>query len=95
VAECLLVVESRPASAEQEQEFHAWYEDVHFPEMLALEWVRSARRWPDRESGSWFAIYEVDADVETARQGLKDALPTMQRPVGVQLSPPPVIRWLG
>lgn len=95
MAECLLVVESRPASPEEEQDFHTWYEDVHLPEVLALEGFTSARRWSDRESGSWFAIYEIEADVETARQRLNDALPAMQRPVGVQLSPPPVIRWLG
>ena len=95
MAECLLVVESRPTSAEEEEAFHAWYDDVHLPEVLALDGFRSARRWPDRESGSWFAIYEIDADVETARKRLNDALPSMQRPVGVQLSPPPVIRWLG
>lgn len=93
--DALLVVESRPASPEQEGEFHSWYEDVHFPEILAVEGFVSARRYPDRQSGSWVAVYEVEGDVPTVRDRLHAALPGMARPVGVLLDPPPTMRWLG
>ena len=45
--------------------------------------------------GSFLAVYEIDTDVETARVALAEAgkAGTMSRPTGVQLDPPPTVRY--
>lgn len=91
----LLVVRSRPESPNALADFHHWYDDVHIPEVLALTPFRSARRLVGNDGESFVTIYEVD-DVATAQAALSEAQSSggMTRPNGVQLDPPPSVRWL-
>ncbi len=43
MAKALLIVESKPASADQVDEYHAWHESTHIPEMLSVDGFVSAR----------------------------------------------------
>ena len=93
--EGILYVESRPASPEQAADFHRWYDEVHIPEILALDGFVSARRLGSLgDDGSFVAVYEV-VDVASARVGLAEAgkAGKMSAPTGVQLDPPPTVRW--
>lgn len=92
----LLLVESKPASAEQVDEYHAWHESTHLPEMLSVDGFVSARRWQADDGASFITLYEIDTDVDTERANLKAALQAGQisRPVVVQTQPPPVQRYL-
>ncbi|HKY14824.1 MAG TPA: hypothetical protein VJM33_07845, partial [Microthrixaceae bacterium] len=67
----VLVVESRPASAERAAEYHHWYDDVHLPDVLAVPGFVSARRFrvcdratgvPDPDELGHVTIYELEAD---------------------------------
>jgi hypothetical protein len=91
----ILYVESRPASPEQAADFHRWYDEVHIPEILALDGFVSGRRFGSlTDDGSFVAVYEV-VDVASARATLTDAgkAGKMSPPTGVQLDPPPTVRW--
>ncbi|BBX47200.1 hypothetical protein GCM10009641_13980 [Mycobacterium cookii] len=96
MAKALLFVESKPASPEQVDDYHAWHESTHIPEMLSVDGFVSARRWHADDGESFITLYEIDTDVETARANLKAALQAgqMSRPDVVQLQPPPVQRYL-
>jgi hypothetical protein len=96
MAKALLLVESEPASADQVDEYHAWHESTHLPEMLSVDGFVSARRWQADNGTSFITLYEIDTDVDTARANLKAALQAGQisRPVVVQTQPPPVQRYL-
>jgi len=64
----LMLVHTNPASAEQEAEFNAWYDQVHIPQLLervpgivrATRYVASAEMPPPAER--YLAIYEIEAD---------------------------------
>ncbi len=71
-----MVVMSNPVPG-REQEFERWYQEVHLPELLALDGFVSAQRF-SREltlgsAQSWphMAIYEIETnDIEAAIAGL-------------------------
>ncbi|MGA8331402.1 MAG: hypothetical protein WB777_19215 [Mycobacterium sp.] len=96
MAKALLLVESKPATPEQVDEYHAWHESTHIPEMLSVDGFVSARRWQADDGESFITLYEIDTDIDTARTNLKAALQAgrMSKPVVVQLQPPPVQRYL-
>jgi len=96
MAKALLLVESRPASPEQVDDYHAWHERTHIPEMLSVGGFVSARRWQADDGESFVTLYEIDTDVDTARANLKAALQAGQisRPIVVEMAPPPVQRYL-
>ncbi len=66
MSKSLLFVESRPASPDQVDEYHRWQDQVHVPEMLAVDGFVSARCWRT-DGDSFVTLYEIDTDVETAR----------------------------
>ena len=98
MAKGIYVVESRPASPDVDAEFNRWYKEIHLPEMIAIDGIRSARRFaPGDEGGPYIAIYELEGDeltaivermVAAARSGAL-TLSKLQ-----QLDPPPVTRLL-
>ena len=96
MAKTLLLVESRPESAELVEEYHKWHEQIHIPEMLSVDGFVSARRWQADDGGPFVTLYEIDTDIDTARANLKAALGDgrMSKPVAVQTQPPPVMRYL-
>lgn len=95
MAKSLLLVESKPAAPDRVEEYHRWHDRVHVPEMLAIDGFVSARRWQTDEE-SFVTLYEIDADVDTARTNLRAALAEgrMSKPVAVQTQPPPVMRYM-
>ncbi len=96
MAKSLLLVESKPESPEHADEYHAWHERTHIPEMLGVDGFVAARRWQAEDGESFFTLYEIDTDVDTARANLKAAVQAgaMSKPVAVQTQPPPVQRYL-
>jgi hypothetical protein len=63
MAKGIMYVESRPSSPEREQEYNAWYDEVHLPELLALDGIVSARRLrPVDGQGPYVAIYELEGE---------------------------------
>jgi hypothetical protein len=91
----LLFVESKPASAEVVEEYHRWHDQVHVPEMLTIDGFVSARRW-QTDGESFITLYEIDADVDTARTNLRAAFAEgrMTKPVAIETEPPAVMRYL-
>ncbi|OBK22882.1 hypothetical protein A5634_06810 [Mycobacterium asiaticum] len=91
----LLFVESKPESAELVEEYHRWHDEVHLPEMLTIDGFVSARRW-QTDGDSFITLYEIDTDVDAARDNLRAAFASgrMTKPVAVQTQPPPVQRYL-
>ena len=45
MAKTLLLVESRPASPEQVDDYHIRHEGTHVPKMISVDGFVSARRW--------------------------------------------------
>jgi hypothetical protein len=91
----LLLVESKPASAELVEEYHRWHDQVHVPEMLTIDGFVSARRW-QTDGESFVTLYEIDTDVDTARTNLRAAFAEgrMSKPVALEMEPPAVMRYL-
>jgi hypothetical protein len=93
----MLYVETRPASHEQEDAYHAWYEG-HVQEMLAIDGFVAARRFaPVDDDGPFVAVYEIDSDdIESARARLAEAVQAgkVTNSPTVQSDPPPVVRVL-
>ena len=63
----VFVVQTNPASPEQEAEFNHWYDKIHVPEICSISGFVSAKRY--KLSGpsapgtpAYLAIYEIDAD---------------------------------
>ena len=62
-----MVVMSDPVEG-REKDYNQWYQEVHLPELVALEGIRSARRLRrvrtlgERETYSNMVIYEIEAD---------------------------------
>jgi len=44
MARGIILVESWPSSPEREQEYNTWYDEIHLPELVALDGFVSARR---------------------------------------------------
>jgi hypothetical protein len=91
----ILVVESAPASAEDAPAFHRWYDEVHIPEMLALDGFTSARRYTADDGETYVAVYEIAGDLETAKASLAAAQQsrTMSMPTGFTLAGRPTVRY--
>jgi hypothetical protein len=95
MANGVLIVESRPASPGQAAAYHEWYDNIHLPEILKVDGFVSARRLAALDGDTFIVIYEIEGDVEAAKAALGAAQSSgaMSRPEGVQLSPPPVVRY--
>lgn len=95
MASGVMIVESRPASVEDASRYHDWYDHTHLPEIMQVDGIVSARRLASVEGDTFIAIYEVEGDVEAAKAALAaaQAAGTMSSPRGVQLDPPPTVRW--
>jgi hypothetical protein len=100
MAKGILLVQTHPATPEQESEYHEWYNRIHIPEIVGLDaGFVSARRFEpvDDDGGPFVAIYEIDADdLDAARKGLTEASQSgkLTPPTVLRLDPPPTIRLL-
>lgn len=90
----LMIVHSRPASEAEADVYHQWYDDVHIPELLAVDGFTGARRLAAEDGETFLTVYEVD-DVEAAKAALAErrSAGSMTPPQGVQLDPPPTVQW--
>jgi hypothetical protein len=88
----ILLVQSRPASEDDADAYHEWYDNTHLPEILGVDGFVSARRFAAADGDSFLVIYEVD-DVDRAKAAMAEGRESRSRPVGVQLDPPPTVQW--
>lgn len=95
MAKGVLVVETRPASPDQAEAYHRWYNETHIPEILGVPGFVSARRLESLgDDGGFIAIYEIEADdLDEVRAALQEATPKHVPPVGVCLDPLPTARY--
>jgi len=63
-----LVVMTRPVDG-REQEYNDWYREVHLPDLVAIDGIKSAQRFrlsravvPNAEPLPYLAIYDVETD---------------------------------
>ncbi|WP_216893040.1 DUF4286 family protein [Nocardia alni] len=69
-----LMVISRPLAG-REEDFNTWYRDVHVPDMLAIDGVKSCTRQrlllsdgKPAEHTEYVALYEIDGDAQAVMQ---------------------------
>ncbi|WP_207843831.1 hypothetical protein [Williamsia soli] len=98
MARGILLVESHPSSPERVREYNSWYDEVHLPEVVALEAFVSARRLrPVGDDGPHIALYEIECDdLTTALDLLRSAAQSgaLNMSDALQMDPPPAIRLL-
>lgn len=82
----ILVVQTNAVPG-REEEFDAWYTDVHLPELLAIPGFVAAQRFVHAPEGRprdpapayrHLAIYEIDASPEEAAAALAAAVPSLR-----------------
>ena len=91
----VLLVESPPESPQLVDDHNKWRDDVHIPEMLAIDGFSSARRWQAEDGESFISLYEIDTDIDTAKANLRAAFQAgrVSKPVAVDVNPPPKMRY--
>ncbi|GAB7143772.1 DUF4286 family protein [Mycobacterium riyadhense] len=96
MAKGIIHVESRPSSPDRDQEYNTWYDEVHIPELVALDGFVSARRLrPVDGDGPYVALYEIEADdLQTVLQNMLDNARNLHMSDALQFDPPPVMRLL-
>lgn len=70
MSKALLLVRTGPKSPEAEDEYNAWYDDVHIPQILAaVPAITGAQRFRllsahgrTAEPAPYLAVYEIDSD---------------------------------
>ena len=67
----------------RDEEWNEWYDDVHIPDVLAVDGIVSASRWrlvePTPYGANYLALYDIDIDVEEAQANLNAAVPAMYK----------------
>ena len=96
MAKGIMYVESRPSSPDREQEYNTWYDEVHLPELLALDGIVSARRLrPLDGDGSYVAIYELEGDdLQAILDNMIANAGQLHMSDALQLDPVPIPRLL-
>ena len=65
----------------RDDEWNEWYDDVHVPDLLAVDGFVSATRWklvtPTPFGANHLAIFDVHGDIEAAQANLAAAVPKM------------------
>jgi hypothetical protein len=96
MAKGVILVETRPSSPDREQEYNTWYDEVHIPELLALDGIVSARRLrPVARNGPYVALYEVDGDdLQAILDNMIANADQLHMSDALQLDPRPIPRLL-
>jgi hypothetical protein len=96
MAKGLILVESRPSSPDREQEYNTWYDEVHLPELVALDGFVSARRLrPVDGDGPYIALYEIEGDsLQAVLDNMIANAGTLHMSDALQLDPAPIPRLL-
>jgi hypothetical protein len=85
MAKSILIILSNPVSAEREDEFNAWYSNVHGPEVAALPGFKSVARYRAATqvlprgaelTHRYLALYEAD-DADQALASMAAAAPQL------------------
>ena len=95
MARGILYVESYPVSEDRVDEYNKWYDEVHIPEIVALDGFVAARRFAPSGDGPYVALYEIDSDdVQKAMTTLAEAAGSgkIQMTDAMRMDPPPTIR---
>lgn len=93
----VLHVESYPATPDMAEEFNKWYEEVHVPEIVALDGFVAARRWaPAEADGPYVTQYELEGDPHAAVANIRaaSAAGKLNMSATLQTDPVPVMRIL-
>jgi len=96
MAKGLILVESRPSSPDREQEYNTWYDEIHLPELVALDGIVSARRLrPVDGDGPYVALYEIEGDsLQAVLDNMIANAGSLHMSDALQLDPAPVPRLL-
>lgn len=96
MAKGIIHVETRPSAPDREQEYNAWYDEVHIPELLALDGFVSARRLrPVDGEGPYLALYEIEGDdLQAILDNMVANADQLHMSDALQLDPRPVMRLL-
>jgi hypothetical protein len=92
----VILVESRPSSPDREQEYNTWYDEVHIPELLALDGIVAARRLrPVDGDGPYVALYEIEGDdLQAILDNMFANAGQLHMSDALQLDPRPIPRLL-
>ncbi|OBF80775.1 hypothetical protein A5791_07445 [Mycobacterium sp. 852002-51163_SCH5372311] len=96
MAKGIIHVETRPSSPDRDQEYNTWYNEVHLPELVALDGFVSARRLrPVDGDGPYLALYEIEGDdLQAILDNMRANARRLHMSDALQLDPPPVMRLL-
>jgi len=96
MAKGIILVESWPSSPEREQEYNTWYDDIHLPELVALDGIVSARRLrPVDGDGPYVALYEIEGDnLQAVLDNMIANAGKLHMSDALQLDPAPIPRLL-
>lgn len=96
MAKGIIHVETWPSSPDRDQEYNTWYDEIHIPELVALDGFVSARRLrPVDGDGPYVALYEIEADdLQSVLQNMLNNARNLHMSDALQLDPPPVMRLL-
>jgi len=92
MAKGVVVVATRPASAEHEDEYNRWYDEVHLPEILAIPGFVGARRFRAPGSADYLTIYEIEGDdLQAVLAGMATGRAERTTTDALATDPPPVV----
>ncbi len=97
MAKGIFLVQNSPVSPEREAEFNRWYDEVHLPEMCAVEGVVSARRFAGAPGEPYVTVYELEADdLDVVRAAISAGVVngTIHMSDSIRKDPPSVFRIL-
>ncbi len=92
----ILYVESRPSSPDRDAEYNSWYDEIHLPQLMALDGFVSARRLrPVADDGPYVALYEIEGeDLQAILDNMLAHAGELHLSDALQLDPPPAMRLL-
>lgn len=92
MARGIVVVSTRPASPEQEDEYNRWYSEVHLPEILAIPGFVGARRYRAPGTSEYLAVYEIEGDdLQAVLAGMATGRAERTTTDALATDPPPVV----
>ncbi|OMC56831.1 hypothetical protein A5747_06165 [Mycobacterium sp. IS-836] len=96
MAKGIMLVESVPSAPDREDEYNTWYDEVHIPELLALDGIVAARRLrPVDGQGPYVAIYELEGDdLQAILDNMVANAGQLHMSDALQLDPAPIPRLL-
>jgi hypothetical protein len=93
----ILHVETRPSSPDRVDEYNKWYDEVHLPQVLAIDGFVKARRYaPIDDDGPYITEFELSGDPKAAIEAVTTAGATGKLTMSdaMQLDPRPQMRIL-